>query len=117
MYDQTVKLILSGKFNGTDIRHMRKLITENHLASIDLTDAQVVSGGLAYYQSYKITANNILGDYVFQGFTKLVAMKLPQTLTKIGYNAFSSSGLRMIEIPDKVTAIDEDAFAYCSSLG
>ena len=116
MSDQTVKLILSGKFNGTDIKHMRKLITENHLASIDLTDAQVVSGGLAYYQSYKITANNILGDYVFQGFTKLVAMKLPQTLTKIGYNAFSSSGLRMIEIPDKVTAIDEDAFAYCSSL-
>lgn len=116
MSDQAIKLILNGKFNGTDIKHMRTLISENHLASIDLTDAQIVSGGVAYYQSNKITANNVLGDYAFQGFTKLVAVKLPQTATKIGYNAFSSSGLRMIEIPDKVTVIGEDAFAYCSNL-
>jgi len=115
MSDQAIKLILSGKINGTDIKHMRKLISENHLASIDLNDAQIVTGGVSYYSSYK-TANNVMGDYAFQGFTKLVSMKLPQTLTQIGYNAFSSSGLKMIDIPDKVTSVGEDAFAYCNSL-
>ena len=115
MSDQAIKLILSGKINGTDIKHMRKLISENHLASIDLNDAQIVTGGVAYYSSYK-TSNNVMGDYAFQGFTKLVSMKLPQTLTQIGYNAFSSSGLKMIDIPDKVTSVGEDAFAYCNSL-
>ena len=115
MSDLSIKLILSGKVNGTDIKHMRRLITENHLASIDLTDAQVTTGGVAYYQSYK-TSNNIMGECAFQGFSKLVSMRLPQTLTQIGSNAFSYSGLKMIEIPDKVTTIGDDAFAYCDNL-
>ena len=114
--DLAIKLILIGKINGTDIKYMRKLITERHLASIDLTDAQIVTGGVAYYQNNKITANNVMGDYAFQGFAKLVNIKLPQTLIKVGFNAFSSSGLKTIEIPDKVTNIDEDAFAYCDHL-
>ena len=115
MSDLTIKLVLSGKVNGTDIKHMRKLIAEKHLASIDLSDAQIVSGGVAYYQSYKTSAN-ILGSYAFEGFTKLVSMRLPQTLTQIGSDAFSGSGLKMIEVPDKVTTIGEDAFAYCDNL-
>ncbi|MBO7067718.1 MAG: leucine-rich repeat protein [Bacteroidaceae bacterium] len=115
MSDMTIKLILGGKINGTDIKHMRKLITEKHLASIDLTEAQVTTGGVAYYSSYK-TSNNIMGECAFQGFTKLVSMRLPQTLTQIGSNAFSRSGLKMIEVPDKVTTIGEDAFAYCDNL-
>jgi len=57
-----------------------------------------------------------MGDFAFQGFRKLIAMKLPLTITQIGSNAFSHSGLTMIEIPDKVTAIGEDAFAYCENL-
>ena len=116
MSDLTVKLILSGKFNGTDIKHMRQLISEKHLASIDLSEAQLVAGGVAYYQSNKISSSNVLGSCAFCDFTKLVSMRLPQTLTQIGSDAFSRSGLKMIEIPDKVTAIGEDAFAYCDDL-
>ena len=115
MSDMTIKLILSGKINGTDIKYMRQLINQKHLQSIDLTDAQVLAGGSAYYQTYT-TASNTIGEYAFQGFSKLISIKLPQTLTKIGSNAFSNSGLRMIDIPDKVTSVGEDAFAYCNDL-
>ena len=115
MSDQTIKLTLNGKINGTDIKHMRKLISENHLASIDLSNTQVVTGGVAYYQTYK-SSTNIIGQYAFQNLSKLVSVKLPQTITQIGSNAFVSTGLQTIEIPDKVTAIAEDAFAYCSRL-
>ena len=114
-----IKLILSGKINGTDIKHMRKLITEGHLASIDLSQAQITSGGTSYYSSggnSYTTTNNVMGDYAFQGFTKLNAIRLPMSINSIGSNAFSKSGLQEIDIPDKVTSVGDDAFAYCGQL-
>ena len=115
MSDLTIKLNLSGRINGTDIKYLRKLISEKHLTSLNLTDAQIVSGGTAYYQTYTTSAN-VLGAYTFQDFTKLDNVKLPKGTTQIGTNAFSRSGLRTVEIPDKVTTIGEDAFAYCERL-
>ena len=115
MSELAIKLILSGRINGTDIKYMRKLISEKHLVSIDLEQAQIMTGGVAYYKNYK-TSFNVMGDYAFQGFKKLISMQLPLGITKIGTNAFSNSGLRIIEIPDKVTTIGEDAFAYCDDL-
>jgi hypothetical protein len=57
-----------------------------------------------------------LGDYAFHTFKKLSSIQLPQGLVKIGSNAFSRSGLQMIEIPDKVISVSGDAFAYCDQL-
>jgi hypothetical protein len=110
-----IKLTISGRINGRDIKYMRQLINENNLQSINLADARVISGGGAYYSSYSTAAND-MGNYCFQGFRKLADMSLPLTITKIGSNAFSKTGLGMIEIPDKVTTIGEDAFAYCDNL-
>ena len=66
MSDLAIKLIVSGKINGTDIKHMRKLITGGHLQSIDLSQAQIVTGGVAYYTSGDnsyTTSANVMGDY------------------------------------------------------
>ena len=115
MSDLTIKLILSGKINGTDIKHMRKLCTESNLQSIDLAQAQIVTGGVAYYSSYTTSAN-VMGDYAFYNLSKLVSMRMPLGITKIGSNAFARTGIHLIEIPDKVTTIGEDAFAYCGQL-
>ena len=115
MSNLAIKLTLSGKMNGTDIKYMRKLIAEKHLASLDLTSAKVVSGGSAYDGTHR-TSNNVLGDNTFKDYTKLVSVKLPSSLTKIGKEAFTSTGLKTIEIPEKVTSIGEDAFAYCNNL-
>lgn len=119
MSDMTIKLILSGKINGTDIKYLRKLCTERNLSSIDLTQAQITSGGQAYYtkdgNSYNTSAN-VLGDYSCYGLSKLIMIRLPESITKIGSNAFAQSGLRSIVIPDKVTSVGGDAFAYCDNL-
>jgi hypothetical protein len=115
MSNLAIKLTLSGKMNGTDIKYMRKLIAEKHLASLDLTSAKVVSGGSAYDGTHR-TSNNVLGDNTFKDYTKLVSVKLPSSLTKIGKETFTSTGLKTIEIPEKVTSIGEDAFAYCNNL-
>ena len=114
--EQVIKLIVKGKIHGKDIKYLRGLITDHHLQSIDFEGAQIVANSsYSYYKDYKTSAN-VMGDYAFQGFTKLITIRLPLTITTIGSNAFSGSGLRMVEIPDKVTSVGEDAFAYCSQL-
>ena len=115
--EQVIKLIVRGKIHGKDIKYLRDLISSHHLQCLDLENAQIVTNSTySYYQNYKTSAN-VMGDYAFQGFAKLASMRLPQTITKIGSNVFSNTGIRMIEIPDKVTSIGDDAFAYCSNLG
>ncbi len=113
--ENVIKATIIGSINGTDIKYLRKLITEGNLVSIDLTNAKIVSGGQAYYENYTTSAN-VMGAYAFNGFKKLISMKLPQKLTSIGTNAFSGSGLREIVVPESVTSIGEDAFAYCDML-
>ena len=106
---QAIKVTISGSINGKDIKYLRKLIAESNLASIDLTEAKIVTANFSYYQSYTTTLNTI-GPYAFDSFKKLVSMRLPLKLTKIEDRAFRFSGLRMIEIPDAVTSIGLEAF-------
>ena len=113
--DQVIKAILSGNINGTDIKHMRKLLSEGNLGSLDLWGTKVVSGGQAYYQSYTSTPNAI-GNSAFYNCKKLISMILPKSITRIESNAFARSGLKEIYIPESVTSIGGDAFAYCEQL-
>ena len=113
--DNVVKAVISGSVNSTDIKTMRRLINENTLVSIDLADAKMVVGGIAYYEGNKGALNSI-GKYAFYNCKKLSSMLLPETITKIESNAFARSGLQEIYIPDGVGSIGGDAFAYCDVL-
>ena len=110
-----MKATIGGTINGTDLRYMRLLISAGNLVSIDLDDAKIVSGGQAYYDSYRTSAN-VMGSHAFYDCKSLIAMRLPQSIKSIGERAFSNSGLHEIVIPDGVTTIDGDAFAYCNRL-
>ena len=98
--NQVIKLIVSGPINSTDLNYMKQLINKENLQSIDLEQVQTSS----------------IPSSVFQNIKKLVAMKLPLSLTSIGATAFSGSGITFVEIPDKVTNVGGDAFAYCNQL-
>ena len=99
--NQVIKLIVSGPINATDITYMKQLINNENLQSIDLEQA---------------TRFTSLAASTFQNVKKLAAIKLPLSLTSIGSGAFSGSTIKFIDIPDKVTSIGGDAFAYCNSL-
>ena len=47
---------------------------------------------------------------------QLTDIKIPDTVTSIGKNAFYMSGLTSIKIPNTVTSIGEYAFYVCNSL-
>ncbi len=113
--EKALKTIITGEINSTDFKHLRDMITNGYLMSIDMSGARIIRGGTPYYQSYT-SGPNSTGDYTFHGFKKLTTVNLPNDLTKIGSNSFAHSGLKMISIPDKVTTINGDAFAYCDKL-
>ena len=79
---------------------MKQLISKQNLQAIDIERTRI--------QSIPASA--------FQNIKKLVAMRLPLTITTINSTAFSGTGLKSIVIPDKVTTIGGDAFAYCNQL-
>ena len=112
---KVIKATISGPVNGTDFKYMRQLNAKSHLVAINLTDASIVSGGDSYDGSHRTSANAI-GEELFRGCLKLVAIRLPEKITKIASNAFSDSGLKEIVIPDAVTSVGGDAFAYCKQL-
>ncbi len=53
---------------------------------------------------------------IFKSQGSLVGIMLPQSVTKIGEEAFSYSDLSKITIPDSVTEIGESAFEGCAKL-
>lgn len=106
---------VAGPINGTDLKYLREMVTGQRLTTIDLSEARIVSGGEAYYDG-KTTENDVIGEALFRECRKLTSIVLPAGITGIGVNAFANSGLRKIEIPNMVTSIGNDAFAYCSSL-
>ena len=112
---QAVKAKISGPINGTDIKYLRQLVAAGNLQSIDLSEATIVSGGDAYYETYT-TSDDDMGAYSFYNHRGLVSLTLPQTITSIGSNAFAQSGLMSVQIPDNVVSVELDAFAYCSQL-
>lgn len=82
-------LTVTGYINGTDVKFIRELINNRQLSHLDLSDANIVAGGGAYYVdskvSYKIYKDNTIGSYMFTtGYnSKLTYLSLPKSVTKI----------------------------------
>ncbi len=57
-------LTISGYLNGTDIKFIRELLNNRQLSHLDLSDANIVAGGEAYYKDYT-TKDNELTPYMF----------------------------------------------------
>ncbi len=98
--NQVIKLIVSGPINTTDLNYIKQLVNKENLQSIDLEKA----------------LTSTLPNSLFLNIKKIVSIKLPLSLTSIGSSAFSGSSLRFISIPDAVTNVDGDAFAYSEQL-
>lgn len=79
-------LTVTGYINGTDVKFIRELMNNRQLSHLDLSDANIVAGGEAYYidkwkNDYKIMRDNVIGLYMFCG--KLRYLSLPKSITYI----------------------------------
>ena len=123
-------LKITGEINGTDLRFIREMAgsnvkgysTSGKLSVLDLSEARIVEGGYYYYYSdYSnnryTTSNDIINTYTFYGCNSLKSIKLPSSVTYIGYKAFDDcTSLTSVDIPSSVTYIGQETFRGCTSL-
>lgn len=119
---EVYKLKLSGNLNGTDIRYLREMSGKNYennitfgkLQMLDLSETNIVEGGLPYYKNGNeiyVTSKNKIGNYAFFNCYKLVSVITPNNIDGIGDFAFSCcSALTSIIISDRVTEIGKWVF-------
>ena len=111
---KVVSLKATGTINGYDIFMIRtKMI---YLQNLDLTDADIVANGFAYYGGYS-TEDNVVGNYSFCNLNNLVTLKLPKKAYIIGYNAVENcSSLESVDFPKNLKCICNNAFQDCKKL-
>ena len=122
-------LKIKGKINGTDIKFIREMAgvsvtgkkTDGELTNLDLSEAQIVSGGDCYYQDYfdykHYTSNDEFGVGFFSKCKGLKAITLPGNLKSVGESAFQEcSSLETINLPSGITSIGNYAFLDCENL-
>lgn len=122
---QIKSLTISGTLNGTDIRYIREMAgrdvygakTNGILEKLDISRANIVSGGDYYYatdnysSNRKNTSNNQISDYMFYGCSTLTNLSLPLSTSKIGNYAFDGCiNMSYINMPDGILSIGEYAF-------
>lgn len=110
-----MSLKVIGDINSYDILILRTKMHNLHY--LDLSKANIVENAnqYPYYQTY-YTQDNIFPPFAFYGMMNLSYVKLPETIKSIGYNAFCSSNISEVIIPQGVTSIMDDAFNACNRL-
>ena len=112
--DKTFSLKVSGDLNGTDILTIRKM---TNLRLLDMKDANIVNGGMSYYENY-VTSKDAIGDYFFKEKDNLIRIILPHKIESIKSHSFDGCiNLKSITIPPSVKEIsDSYVFNNCNSL-
>lgn len=87
-------LKINGPLNGSDFVKLKELCCLG-LEMLDLTDAQIVSGGKVMHtigkQKYKMDKNNVLCNYSLSGLKNLRALVLPKNIEGIEEFALANS--------------------------
>ena len=111
---KVVSLKATGTINGYDIFMIRTKMTNLHY--LDLTDADIVANGFAYYGGCS-TEDNVVGDNSFYKLDNLVTLKLPKNAVSIGYNAVAyCSSLESVDFPKNLKYIGPGSFSDCYKL-
>lgn len=111
---KVVSLKATGTINGYDIFMIRTKMT--NLQNLDLTDADIVTNGFAYYEGCS-TTDNVVGSYSFYKLDNLVTLKLPKNAITIGYSAVADcSSLESVDFPKNLKNIKDCSFENCYKL-
>ena len=93
--------------SGADVEVTRL----NSLTAPDEYTGDVVIPSTVTYQGYTYNVVSI-GERAFKGCTRINSVTMPESVTKIGKNAFQETSLQSITIGANVREICEEAFIY-----
>lgn len=96
------------KVNGEIDKRDFDELASHYFKSIDLSGAKVVT-----YESYKA---DMVPDYAFEGNATLEHFKMPAGVRELGFNAFRSTKLKAIDLPETITDFGLNTFNACFEL-
>ena len=107
----SLKKLSKGTFDGCQL-----------LVSANLGDSLKSTGKQSFLNCRNlstVTLPNTLKEIAsetFGGCTKLTAISIPSSVKNIDYDAFRSSGIKTIVLPDSITKVPTSLFAHCKHL-
>lgn len=96
------------KVNGEIDKRDFDELASHYFKSIDLSGAKVVA-----YDGYKA---DMVPDYAFDGNTYLEHFKMPAGVRELGFNAFKSTKLKEIDLPETIEEFGRNTFYACFEL-
>lgn len=96
------------KVNGEIDKRDFDELASHYFKSIDLSGAKVVA-----YESYKA---DMVPDYAFEGNATLEHFKMPAGVRELGFNAFRSTKLKEIDLPETIKEFGRNTFYACFEL-
>lgn len=108
--EEVDSLTISGDLNGTDVLVINKMI---NLTLLNLSDAQIVSGGQSYHEKY-YTEDNVLGSYFFNNLANLEILHMPKVETVKHYALRDNKNLKVLRVSPDIMEVDK--WAYPNSI-
>ena len=96
------------KVNGEIDKRDFDELASHYFKSIDLSGAKVVA-----YDYFKA---DMVPDYAFNSNAYLEQFKMPAGVKELGFNAFMSTNLKEIDLPETIEEFGRNTFWGCSSL-
>ena len=96
------------KVNGNIDKRDFDELASHYFKSIDLSGAKVVA-----YDGYKA---DMVPDYAFENNAYLEHFKMPAGVRELGFNAFRSTKLKEIDLPETITEFGRNTFFACFEL-
>ena len=93
------------KVNGEIDKRDFDELASHYFKSIDLSGAKVVA-----YDGYKA---DMVPKYAFEGNTYLEHFKMPAGVKELGFNAFMSTNLKEIDLPETIEEFGRNTFNAC----
>ena len=116
--DETPHLIIPDEYKGCPVVGIDANAFAEHeeLLTVEIPDTVREIGRMAFAGCglYTVTLPGgltELADGVFSACGRLQSVVLPETLTRIGINAFADSFLKHIDLPESLTEIGDGAFS------
>lgn len=96
------------KVNGEIDKRDFDELASHYFKSIDLSGAKVVA-----YDGYKA---DMVPDYAFENNAYLEHFKMPAGVRELGFNAFKSTKLKEIDLPETIEEFGSNTFNACFEL-